>query len=65
VLDDFPNLGPVRRAALLERFGDIDKLRRATAAQLSEVPGFGGKLAAELHSFLHGAPVSDSAAEAP
>ncbi len=65
VLDDFPNLGPVRRAGLLERFGDIDKLRRATAAQLSEVPGFGGKLAAELHSFLHGAPVSDPAAEAP
>lgn len=54
VLDDFPGLGPVRRAALMERFGDIDRLRRATAAQLAEVDGFGGKLAAELHAFLHG-----------
>jgi excinuclease ABC subunit C len=54
VLDDFPGLGPVRRAALLERFGDIDRLRRASAAQIAEVEGFGGKLAAELHAFLQG-----------
>jgi len=53
VLDDFPGLGPVRRAALLERFGDIDRLRRASAEQLAQVDGFGGKLAAELHHFLH------------
>ncbi len=53
VLDDFPGLGVVRRAALLERFTDIDKLRRASAAQIAEVDGFGGKLAAELHDFLH------------
>ena len=53
VLDDFPGLGPVRRAALMERFGDIDKLRRARPEQLAEVEGFGGKLAAELHAFLH------------
>ena len=53
VLDDFPGLGPVRRAALLERFGDIDKLRRARPEQLAEVEGFGGKLASELHAFLH------------
>ncbi|MEN9840324.1 MAG: hypothetical protein RL376_124, partial [Verrucomicrobiota bacterium] len=53
VLDDFPGLGPVRRAALFERFGDIDKLRRARLEQLAEVEGFGPKLAAELHAFLH------------
>lgn len=53
VLDDFPGLGPVRRAALMERFGDIEKLRRARPEQLAEVEGFGGKLAAELHAFLH------------
>ncbi len=54
VLDDFAGLGPVRRAALLERFGDIDRLRAASVEQLAEVDGFGGKLAAELHVFLHG-----------
>ncbi len=53
VLDDFPGLGPVRRAALLGRFGDIDRLRAAPAAEIAEVAGFGGKLAAELHAFLH------------
>ncbi|MBI5692954.1 MAG: excinuclease ABC subunit UvrC [Verrucomicrobia bacterium] len=53
ILDDFAGLGPVRRAALLERFGDIDRLRAASAAEIAEVEGFGGKLAAELHAFLH------------
>jgi excinuclease ABC subunit C len=53
VLDDFAGLGPVRRAALLARFGDIDRLRAASAEAIAEVDGFGGKLAAELHAFLH------------
>jgi excinuclease ABC subunit C len=52
VLDDFPGLGPVRRAALLEHFGSIAKLRSATAAEISAVPGFGGKMAAELQAYL-------------
>ncbi len=53
VLDDFPGLGPVRRAALMERFGDIDRLRRAREEQIAEVDGFGPKLAGELYDFLH------------
>lgn len=53
-LDDVPGLGFVRRAALLERFGDIDRLRAASAAEIAEVEGFGPKLAAELHAFLNG-----------
>jgi excinuclease ABC subunit C len=56
VLDDFPGLGEVRRAALLARFGDIDRLRAASVAQLMEVDGFGEVLATELHAFLHGTP---------
>ncbi|AHF90855.1 excinuclease ABC subunit C [Opitutaceae bacterium TAV5] len=53
VLDDFEGLGDVRRAALLAHFGDIDRLRAATEEQIREVPGFGPKLAAELHAWLH------------
>jgi excinuclease ABC subunit C len=53
VLDDFAGLGPVRRAALLAHFGSIDRLRAASAAEISEVDGFGGKMAAELHAFLN------------
>jgi excinuclease ABC subunit C len=53
VLDDFSGLGDVRRAALMAHFGDIDRLRAATLAQITEVEGFGPKLAADLHAFLH------------
>jgi excinuclease ABC subunit C len=53
VLDDFAGLGPVRRAALLTRFGDIDRLRAASLVDIEDVTGFGPKLAAELHAFLH------------
>ena len=53
ILDDFPGLGAVRRAALLEHFGDIDRLRAASAVEITEVDGFGDVLARELHDFLH------------
>ena len=56
ILDDFAGLGPVRRAALLEHFSGLDRLRAATEAQLQEVEGIGPKLAAALHAFLHQAP---------
>ncbi|MEY4815270.1 MAG: hypothetical protein RLZZ162_2343 [Verrucomicrobiota bacterium] len=52
VLDDFSGLGEKRRTALLAHFGSIEKLRAATTAEISEVPGFGGKLAEELRAFL-------------
>ena len=54
VLDDFPGLGPVRRAALMGRFGSIDRLRGATVAQIADVAGFGPRLAAELRAFMAG-----------
>jgi excinuclease ABC subunit C len=53
LLDDFGGLGEVRRAALLGHFGDIDRLRAASAGEIAEVPGFGPKLAGELHAFLN------------
>ncbi len=52
LLDDLAGLGPVRRAALMGRFGSIDRLRSATIAEISEVAGFGPKLAPEVHAFL-------------
>ncbi len=52
VLDDFSGLGEKRRAALLAHFGSIEKLRAATVAEISEVTGFGGKLAEELQAYL-------------
>ncbi|HXN34847.1 MAG TPA: excinuclease ABC subunit UvrC [Opitutaceae bacterium] len=52
LLDDLAGLGPVRRAALMRRFGSIERLRAATAAEIAGVPRIGPKLAAEIHGFL-------------
>ncbi len=52
LLDEFPNIGERRKAALLKKFGSIQRIRMATIEQLTEVPGFGGKAGAELKAFL-------------
>jgi excinuclease ABC subunit C len=44
-LDDLPGLGPARKAALIKHFGSVKKLRAATVDQVTEVDGFGPKLA--------------------
>ena len=53
VLDDFAGMGPVRRRALLDHFGSIDRLRAASVEEIAEVAGFGGRMAQELHAFLN------------
>jgi excinuclease ABC subunit C len=52
ILDEFPNIGQRRKAALLKKFGSIQRMRLASVEQIAEVPGFGGKAAAELKAFL-------------
>jgi excinuclease ABC subunit C len=52
ILDEFPGIGQRRKAALLKKFGSIQRLRIATLEQIAEVPGFGGRAAAELKAFL-------------
>jgi excinuclease ABC subunit C len=52
ILDEFPGIGGQRKAALLKKFGSVQRLRTATVEQIAEMPGFGGKTAAELKKFL-------------
>ena len=52
ILDDFPGIGEQRKAALLKKFGSVQRLKTATLEQIAAVPGFGGKAAAELKAFL-------------
>ena len=52
ILDEFPNIGERRKAALLRKFGSVQRIRLATIEKIAEVPGFGGKAAAELKAFL-------------
>ena len=51
-LDEFPNIGERRKAALLKKFGSVQRMRLASVEQLATVPGFGSKAAAELKAFL-------------
>ena len=52
ILDEFPGIGEQRKAALLKKFGSVQRLRIATLEQIAEVSGFGGKAAVELKAFL-------------
>lgn len=67
ILDEFPGIGEARKAALLKKFGSVQRLRVATVEQIAEVPGFGGKTAADLKGFLEArsglGPVEDAAGE--
>ncbi len=52
LLDEFPNIGERRKAALLKKFGSVQRMRLASVEQIAKVPGFGGKAAAQLKAFL-------------
>ena len=52
LLDEMPGLGPKRKDALLAHFGSIQKLRKATVAEIAEVEGLSDKLAGEVKAYL-------------
>ncbi|HEY3856136.1 MAG TPA: excinuclease ABC subunit UvrC [Verrucomicrobiae bacterium] len=58
ILDEFPGIGHQRKAALLKKFGSVQRLRIATVEQIAAVPGFGGKAAGELKQFLDARPAA-------
>ena len=60
LLDEFPNIGERRKAALLKKFGSIQRIRAASIEQIAEVSGFGGKAAGELKAFLEARSVTAS-----
>ena len=39
LLDDVPGIGPRRRKVLLEQFGSLDGIRKATVEEVASVPG--------------------------
>ncbi|MDR2845027.1 MAG: excinuclease ABC subunit UvrC, partial [Puniceicoccales bacterium] len=52
VLDDCPGLGEKRRAALLEHFKSLPRLKKATVEELAEVSGIGKQFAETIAAFL-------------
>jgi excinuclease ABC subunit C len=51
-LDSIPGIGPTRRKALLREFGSLDAIRRASVAEIADVPGIGPELAVAIKSGL-------------
>ena len=52
LLDEIPQLGETRRAALLDRFGSVTAMRKASAEELASTPGIGTTIAAIIFSHL-------------
>ncbi len=61
ILDEFPGIGENRKAALLKKFGSVQRLRLASVEQIAEVSGFGGKAAGDLKTFLIARTVAEPA----
>ena len=52
LLDEIPQLGESRRAALLDRFGSVTAMRKATAEELASTPGIGTTIATIIYTHL-------------
>ena len=52
VLDEIEGVGKQKRAALMQSFGTIDKIMRASAEELARVEGIGPQLAARIHTYF-------------
>ena len=52
ILDEIPQLGSARRATLLEHFGSVAAIRKASVEEIAATPGIGGKIASLIESHL-------------
>ncbi len=52
VLDDIPDIGPVRRKALMRYFKTIEAVKSATVEELSQAPGMNRKAAESVYAFF-------------
>ena len=52
ILDDCPGVSQNRKSLLLQRFGSVNRLRRASVEEIASTEGIGPKLAQEVHRFL-------------
>lgn len=52
-LEDIAGVGPKRRRELLNYFGGLQEVAKASTEDIAKVPGFSKKLAQEVYSTLH------------
>src|SRR5438046_1399164 len=52
ILDDCPGVSQNRKSLLLQRFGSVNRLRKASVDEIAATEGIGRKLAQDVHRFL-------------
>jgi excinuclease ABC subunit C len=52
ILDDCPGVSQHRKNLLLRRFGSVNRLRKASVAEIASTEGIGRKLAEDVHRYL-------------
>ena len=53
LLDEIEDLGPTRRAALLDRYGSVAAIRKASVEDLAQTPGIGLRIAEGITNYLN------------
>src|SRR5262249_38233837 len=53
-LQEIPGIGPTRKRALLQHFGTLKAIERASPADLEAVPGISAETARKIYDFSHG-----------
>jgi excinuclease ABC subunit C len=52
-LQEIPGIGPTRKRALLQHFGTLKAIERASQADLAKVPGINAETARKIYDFFH------------
>ena len=58
LLDEIEDLGPNRRAALLDRYGSVSAIRKASPEDIALTPGIGERLAKAISEHLSEKPIA-------
>jgi excinuclease ABC subunit C len=53
MLDQLPGIGDKRKQAIIQHFGSPERFLRASREELEAVPGLPGKVAREVHAYVH------------
>jgi excinuclease ABC subunit C len=51
-LDQVPGIGPARRKSLLQKFGDLEGIRKADIEEIMKIPGITRQIAEDVKSLI-------------
>jgi excinuclease ABC subunit C len=58
LLDEIEDLGPTRRASLLDRYGSVSAIKKASPEDIAQTPGIGARLAEAISAHLRSSQVA-------